>query len=159
MADDEFSRLQAAVARNPGSRTPLFRWLLDHHAETTALLRRFGKNWAGMAEGFNELGIKSRNNKPITPMLVRKTWKSVCRYETEHRRALAAALQSEPPPAQLPEPSPQPTPEPKFKFAKMRNGGRGVSAEELRELGDPSAPADPNDPRWQIPPGSKPSDP
>ncbi|MDD2859843.1 MAG: hypothetical protein PHI71_02090 [Acidiphilium sp.] len=155
MVDDEFSRLQAAVARNPGSRTPLFRWLLDHHTETTALLRRFGKNWTGMAEGFNELGLKSRNNKPITPMLVRKTWDSVCRYEAEHRRALAAALPSVPP-APPPEPSPQPNPEPKFKFAKMRNGGLGVSAEELRALGDPSAPADPNDPRWRIPPDPKP---
>lgn len=156
MADDEFSKLQAVVARNPRSRTPLFRWMLDHHAEMATMIRRFGNSWGGMAEGFNELGIKARNDKPITPMLVRKTWESVCRYEAEHRRILAASAQPAAPPPPLATPSSPETPEPKFKFAKLRNGGLGVSAEELRALGDPSAPADPNDPRWKTPPHPKP---
>lgn len=154
MDDDEFSRLQSIVAANPRGRTPLFRWLLDHHAETAALIRRFGKNWVAIAAGLNEIGIATRNQKPVTAEPARRTWNAVDRYEAAHKRD-RAAVATRLPPASVAPPE-NPAPEPKFKFASMRNGGRGVSAEELRALGDPSAPADPNDPRWRPPPSQKP---
>lgn len=97
------------------------------------------------------------NGHTLRPETVRSYWKRARLIVIKQRAATPRPSFKFPKPAPAAPESPSTPPEPKFKFAKMRNGGLGVSAEELRALGDPSAPADPNDPRWQIPSGSKPS--
>lgn len=157
--DIKLADLETAMAYAPGTRAPLIVWMIDHHDEFAALIAKHRVNWAGVSQFFTQQGFQAANGHTLRPETVRSYWKRARLIVIKQRAATPRPPFKFPKPAPAAPESPTTPPEPKFKFAKMRNGGLGVSAEELRALGAPSAPADPNDPRWQIPPGSKPSGP
>lgn len=150
--------LRNAMATSIGHRTPLMVWMITYHDEFAELVTIHRPDWAALSAYFANAGFKARDGAVLKPETTRTYWLRARRLVAKQRTTARRAAFKFPPPAQpTPAPSAAPTDntEPKFKFAKLRNGGLGVSAEELRALGDPSAPADPNDPRWRLPPGTK----
>ncbi|MDD2861494.1 MAG: hypothetical protein PHI71_10570 [Acidiphilium sp.] len=141
-----------------GTRAPLVMWMIENHDELDRVLSLARVNWLAFAGYVTELGFLNARGKPLSPQNVRQCWGRAKKTHAAKSARLPPSKSSTPSSTPRPvDPVPAPPPaEPKFKFAKMRNGGRGVSPEELRELGDPSAPADPNDPRWCPQPGQKP---
>lgn len=145
-------RLKSAA----GTRAPLVMWMLGNYDELDRVLSVSRVNWLAFAGYVTDLGFVNAHGKSLSAQNVRQCWR---RAKKAHAARPARLSPSKPltPRASDPVPATPPTePEPKFQFASLRNGGRGVSAEELRALGDPSAPADPNDPRWKTPPNPKP---
>lgn len=143
--------LREAMATSIGHRTPLMVWMITHHDEFAELVTIHRPDWAALSQYFADAGFKARDGAVLKAETTRTYWLRARRLVAKQRTTARRAAFRSPAPAQ-PAPAPSEanagTTEPKFKLARMRNGGRGVSAEELRALGDPSAPADPNDPRW-----------
>jgi hypothetical protein len=160
----DIEKLEAAMAAGLRQRSPLMVWFIEHHDEFSALLDKHGADWKGLARHFAEMGLMSKAGKPLTPRTVENYWhraqQQVAKKRVGHK-ATAPADQTMPAvgtafaaPAEGGSNAPAVTvahagpAEPKFKPAKMRNEGRGVTDAERRALGDPTAPADPHDPRW-----------
>lgn len=151
------AELSRRITAANGTRAPLVVWMIENHDELERIIAVAHVNWDAVTEYVTGLGASNSRGQPLTKRNVRNCWlrakKAVNKNRTGKRPlAISATTPAIPPTNQ----ATQPEPEPKFKFASLRNGGRGVSAEELRALGDPSAPADPNDPRWKTPPNPKP---
>ena len=138
--DLDIEKLGAAMASGLRRRSPLMVWFIEHHDEFAALLDKHGAHWKGLAEHFAAAGLVSRTGQPLTPRTVENYWLRARRLVAK-RRAEGHPVTAAPAGA--------PAPEPKFEFVRLRNEGRGVSAAERRALGDPTAPADPDDPKWR----------
>lgn len=156
----DIQKIGEAMSAGVRSRSPLMIWLIENHDEFAALLAKHGADWKGLAKQFSDAGLVSRSGNALTARTVETYWlrarRHVAKQATARRKSSGgrAASPAEPSgktttafePATPAEPAARP--EPKFKPFKLRNEGRGVSDEERRALGDPTAPADPNDPRW-----------
>lgn len=133
---DDLARLEKVLASSPRARSPLFRWLMDHFDEVSRLVRRYGRNWAAMAAGLNEMGITRRNGAPVSADSLRKTWSEVHRLETARRKeegAAAARRRSAVEPAESNgsgAATSGASPEPEFAPARLKSGYRSTDAED-----------------------------
>lgn len=77
-------------------RSPLVIWMMDHHDDFAALIRRHSVNWPHVAERFNRAGFRATGNKPLNPETVRTYWKRARHYVARNRAAIAASSPPEP---------------------------------------------------------------
>ena len=146
-----------------GARSPIVQWMVENHDEFAAAVAVAGVRWEKLAAYLAEHGLRTARGDIPSGETTRRCWmrarRMVARQRTPHRRAATPA--SDPPgkpqgngpsPSAAGDPAPvaapASAPKPRFEFASLRNEGRGVSDAERRALGDPTAPADPIDPRW-----------
>ena len=154
-----------------GARSPIVQWMVENHDEFAAALAATGVRWEKVAAYLADHGLRTVRGDIPTGETTRRCWtrarRLVARRRTRLRRAAPASVpagrpgkpEGDPSPALPGDPAPVAAPagaragavagapKPRFEFARLRNNGRGVSAAERRALGDPTAPADPNDPR------------
>jgi len=147
-----------------GARSPIVQWMVENHDEFAAAVAVTGVRWEKVAAYLAKHGLRTARGEIPSGETTRRCWTRarhlVARQRTKQRPSAPASVPAGQPgkPAGLPSPAlpadPAPVaatadqPKPRFEFARLRNEGRGVSDAERRALGDPTAPADPNGPRW-----------
>lgn len=150
-----------------GARSPIVQWMIANHDEFAAAVAVAGVRWEKVAAYLAEHGLRTARGGTPSGETTRRCWMRARRLVAKQRTAPRRTSRppAEPPSKTEGQPGPGPAgspapaagtaagAKPKFEFASMRNQGRGVSDAERRSLGDPTAPADPNDPRWS---GKKP---
>jgi hypothetical protein len=81
------------AARALQGRSPLYRWLHEHHAEIAAVLAaQVRPGWQALAATAAEAGVRTADGHAPSRHLTRKTWKLV-------ERAMAKSGQPQPAPA------------------------------------------------------------
>ena len=89
------------VARSE-RRSPLFRWMVEHHDDLIDASRRDGIHWASFCEEAAKRGLSDTRGLAPAPANARKTW-AQARKAVEQGRAVAAAKQPRPtPPSRFP---------------------------------------------------------
>jgi len=92
MARPETDEVLAAIDRLPtGSRTPLSRWMREHHDALRERLQGKQPDWTALAKIFASAGLTDRSGKPASPGTARAAW-----WRT--RKAVEAARASARPP-------------------------------------------------------------
>lgn len=71
-------------AAEPGTRSPLFWWMMRHHDRLAASLTGRRPSWEGLAAEFAALGLTDQRGQPASPAVARQTW-------LRARKAAAAA--------------------------------------------------------------------
>jgi len=147
-----------------GARSPIVQWMVENHDEFAAAVAATGVRWEKVAAYLAEHGLRTARGDAPSGETTRRCWmrarRLVAKQRARQRRSAPASVpaaqpgrpEAKPAPAlpgdRAPIATPAGQPKPKFEFASLRNEGRGVSDAERRALGDPTAPADPNDPGW-----------
>lgn len=118
-----------------GARSPIVQWMIENHDEFAATLEVTGVRWQKLAEYLAAHGLRTARGGIPSGETARRCWlrarHHVAKQKGAKRRPVTTAAPADP----------ATRPEPKFQFVRFRNEGRGVSAEERRALGDPTAPA------------------
>lgn len=141
-ADIDLSALSDELAEAPGTRAPLVVWMIEHHDQLATLFAMRRVNWARFCDYLGRHGMTNGRGGKLAPETVRHSWIRARAVVAKQR--IASRATSSVPVVTTPSASGS---EPKFRPARMRNGGRGVSVEERRALGDPTVPAVPSDPQ------------
>lgn len=95
MAEDDALARVLRVAAEGSSRSPLYRWMRQHHAELDRTFAAVRPNWRALAAEFAALGILDSTGQPASPDRARKTWWRVRAdiRRTQRRRAAAVAVE------------------------------------------------------------------
>ena len=85
--DSESNHLQRVLAslRRNEKRSPLFRWLAEHHDEILEAVSGERIDWATAAESFKQAGLNDATGKPATAKIARATWYKVRRWVATRR--------------------------------------------------------------------------
>lgn len=76
-------------------RSPLFWWMVEHHAETARAAQGRRMPWAALCAQFAAFGLVDGHGNPPSPEAARRTWRLV---KAEMARAQAAPAPPAPPP-------------------------------------------------------------
>lgn len=95
------------LGKGTGTRAPALLWMIDHHDEMLALIRRHRINWAFVADRLTEAGFRDAADHPLKPRTVRSYWERARKYVANNPPAPAIPVPppSPPPPASAPAPS------------------------------------------------------
>ena len=112
---DEVAKVIAGDATAP-TRSPIYAWFWQHHAEVLPKLTGVRIRWAAIAERLGELGMTDANGGKPQAETVRRTWwqvrrdKQAAQKATEVKRAkgVEAAPPAAPAPAVVPPAPPLP---------------------------------------------------
>jgi hypothetical protein len=81
---NHLQRVLASLQRNE-KRSPLFRWLAEHHDEILEAVSGERIDWATAAESFKQAGLTDATGKPATAKIARATWYKVRRWVATQR--------------------------------------------------------------------------
>jgi hypothetical protein len=149
MTDPDLDILDRSLDCGGRVLSPLTRWMVAHHDDFSALLRRKGVHWQKLCEGFAKLGIRNADGQPLTPRTARETWlrvrKRIARYRDEgpspaQPRTISDRPQASPVAAGAAEPAGGP----EFQPVRLRSGYRSAdAAERFAAKGGPVSPPPP----------------
>src|SRR5689334_19431664 len=96
MTRDVAKSFSARVLKN---RSPIYRWLFEHHAEIAAELRnQVRPAWTALAETAADAGVLDKDGRPYSKDAVRMAWKQLERDLSRSGQHLPAAVPSTTPP-------------------------------------------------------------
>lgn len=110
------------LGKGTGTRAPALLWMIDHHDEMLALIRRHRINWTFVTERLTEAGFRDAADHPLKPRTVRSYWERARKYVANNPPVPAA-------PASSPSPSPSPAPPPASAPAPSRSGFDPIESE------------------------------
>lgn len=69
-----------------GGRSPLYRWMREHHDELATRFALERPSWSALAATFGECKLTDRTGKPPSPETARKTWQRVRKDSARRER-------------------------------------------------------------------------
>ncbi|MCW8309492.1 hypothetical protein AruPA_20975 [Acidiphilium sp. PA] len=108
-----------ALGKGTGTRAPALLWMIDHHDELLALIRRHRINWTYVTERLTEAGFRDAADNPLKPRTVRSYWERARKYVANNPPDPVIPTPS---PSSSPASSPSPAPPPASAPAPSRSG-------------------------------------
>jgi hypothetical protein len=92
----QLEAMRRKIRQGP-DRSPLFVWMVDHHADLMTKDRSRRMPWIQLCVDFAELGLKDGQGKPPTPKRAGETWREACaEVKAEAERANKAGRSTPP---------------------------------------------------------------
>jgi hypothetical protein len=98
MSDNERLLKVLAASKAGGRHSPLYIWMMEHHATLSAEFAANGPQWETRVPAMGEVGLVDANGKPPSLRTAMQTWYRVCRALDAPAPKRAVKPSSKPPP-------------------------------------------------------------